>query len=85
MFTFKYSVKEIFTLISFKEYIFICIQFWLIHKSSNIKNTGKSSLATKFPKRKKIKNRNFTLKVSNATTMTFHIKIKNDTTSRNNL
>lgn len=46
-----------------------------MHKNSNIKNTGKSSLAIKFPKRKKIKNRNFTLKVSNGTTTISGIKI----------
>lgn len=46
-----------------------------MHKNNNIKNTGKSSLAIKFPKRKKIKNRNFTLKVSNGTTTISGIKM----------
>lgn len=42
----------------------------------------KSSLATKFPKRKKTKNRNFTLKVGNGTTTAFGIKTKKDTSPR---
>lgn len=36
----KYSVKGIFTLlISFKDYTYTYMQFWLMHKNSNIKNT----------------------------------------------
>lgn len=53
-----------------------------MHKSSNIKDTIKSSLATEFPKRKKIMNRNVTLKACNGTTIACATKIKNATSSK---
>lgn len=49
-----------------------------MHKSNNIKDITELSSATKFLKRKNIKNRKFTLKVSTSTTTASGIKIKND-------
>lgn len=53
-----------------------------MHKSSNIKDTINSSLATKFPKRKQIKNRHVTLKACHGTTIACATKIKNATSPK---